>query len=244
MRTYFLTMALFISATTFGQNQNQKLTISKLIKDFYIYTTFGDAGNGYMYPANGMYVVTPKGVVLFDTPWDTTQFQPLLDSIKVRHNQNVIMCISTHFHSDRTAGLNYYKQKGIKTYTTKQTDDLSKVKSQPRAKYLIYQDTTFQAEKYTFKTFYPGKGHSPDNIVIWFNKEKILYGGCFIKSIDTNSPGNLSDANIEEWIKSIKRVKAKFPSPGFVITGHEDWKNNRSLAHTLALLKKYKKQNN
>ncbi len=96
MRNLFFIIAILISTTTYAQPQ--KLTILHLTKDFYIYTTYGDAGNGNMFPANGMYLVTEKGAVLFDTPWDTTQFQPLLDSIKARHNKNVIMCISTHFH--------------------------------------------------------------------------------------------------------------------------------------------------
>lgn len=243
MRTYLFILTLILCATAFGQNETQRLTISHLTKNFYIYTTFGDAGNGYMFPANGMYLVTVKGVVLFDTPWDTTQFQPLLDSIKTRHNLNVIMCISTHFHNDRTAGLNYYKQKGIRTFTTKQTDDLSKEKNEPRAEYLIYQDTTFNLGQNSFETFYPGKGHSPDNIVIWFGKEKILYGGCFIKSTETESPGNLSDANINEWIISVKRVQAKFDKPNYIITGHQDWTSKNSLTHTLKLLKKYKRKN-
>jgi metallo-beta-lactamase class B len=153
------------------------------------------------------------------------------------------MCISTHFHNDRTAGLNYYKQKGIRTFTTKQTDDLSKEKNEPRAEYLIYQDTTFNLGQNSFETFYPGKGHSPDNIVIWFGKEKILYGGCFIKSTETESPGNLSDANINEWIISVKRVQAKFDKPNYIITGHQDWTSKNSLTHTLKLLKKYKRKN-
>lgn len=243
MRTLLFILTSFICATTFAQSETQKLTISQLTKDFYIYITFGDAGNGSMFPSNGMYLVTNTGVILFDTPWDSTQFQPLLDSIKLRHNQNVIMCISTHFHSDRTAGLNYYKQKGIKTYTTKQTDDLSKEKNEPRAEFLMYQDTTFSVGQYAFETFYPGEGHSPDNIVIWFNKEKIVYGGCFIKSTVTNSLGNLSDANSDEWIHSIKKVQAKFNKPNYVITGHQDWTSKNSLTHTLKLLKKYNRKN-
>ncbi|RYD70880.1 MAG: subclass B1 metallo-beta-lactamase, partial [Sphingobacteriales bacterium] len=206
------------------------------------YTTYGDAGNGNMFPANGMYLVTEKGAVLFDTPWDTTQFQLLLDSIKARHNKNVIMCISTHFHDDWTAGLNYYKQKGIATYTTKQTDELSKVNHDPRAQYLIYRDTTFHIGQYTFETFYPGKGHSPDNIVIWFGKEKILYGGCFIKSTETNSLGNLADADTDEWIISAKKVKAKFNKPEY-IPGHQSWEDKNSLRHTLKLLEQAKRKN-
>lgn len=240
MRKCLIILIFFFSGIAFGQNQNPKLTISHLTKEFYIYTTFGDAGNGYMFPANGMYLVTNKGVILFDTPWDTTQFQPLLDSIRTRHKQKVVMCIATHFHEDRTAGLSYYRQLGIKTYTTKQTDDLSKEKNKPRAEFLIQNDTTFLVGESSFMTYYPGKGHSPDNIIIWFNSDKILYGGCFVKSIETENIGNLSDAYIDEWIKSVKNVQAKFVNPQFIITGHQSWKSNKTLMHTLRILKKYK----
>lgn len=241
MSRYIFALLIFISSSAIAQNK--KLTITRLTKDFYIYTTWGDAGNGNMFPANSMYLVTEKGVVLFDTPWDTTQFQPLLDSIMAKHRKKVIMCLSTHFHEDRTAGLNYYRQKGIKTYTTKQTDDLSKQHHKPRAESLIYRDTTFHMGQYTFETYYPGKGHSPDNIVIWFPKEQVLYGGCFIKSTETNSVGNLSDANIDEWIKSAEKVQAKFKAPKYIIPGHQDWHSRQSLAHTLTILKKYKEEN-
>jgi metallo-beta-lactamase class B len=229
-------------STAFGQDKNPPLTISHLTKEYYIYTTFGDAGNGDMFPANGMYLVTNRGVVLFDTPWDTTQFQPLLDSIMARHKQKVVMCISTHFHEDRTAGLTYYSQLGIKTYTTKQTDDLSKAKNKPRAEYLVYGDSTFVVGEHSFKIYYPGKGHSPDNIVIWFDKDKILHGGCFVKSMDTESVGNLSDADIDEWIKSVKKVQAKFIQPRFIIPGHQGWTSSGALKHTLKILERHRKQ--
>ena len=244
MRTILLILTLLFIKTGFSQKETQKLSITHLTKDFYIYTTYGDAGGGQMYPSNGMYLITNKGTVLFDTPWDTTQLQPLLDSIKCKHNQKVLMCISTHFHSDRTAGLTYYKQKGINTFTTKQTDELSIVKKKPRADSLIYKDTTFQVGQYSFETYYPGKGHSPDNIVLWFNNEKILYGGCFIKSTETNSIGNLLDANTVEWIKSIQKVQAKYTKPNYIIPGHQNWTSNKSLTHTLSLLKKYNRKNN
>lgn len=243
MRTKLLLLTFFIVGATFGQIATQKITISHLTKDFYIYTTYGDAGDGNMFPANGMFLVTNSGVVLFDTPWDTAQFQPLLDSIMVRHKQKVVLCLSTHFHDDRTAGLTYYRQKGISTYTTKLTDNLSKEKNKPRAEHLLYSDTSFTIGEYSFNIYYPGKGHSPDNIVIWFDKEKLLYGGCFIKSTDTENVGNLSDANIDEWIHSVKRVQARFHKPQFIIPGHQSWASKKALAHTLEILKKYKRKN-
>ena len=241
MRLSFLFLVFSFTLVASAQKKQQKLLITNLTGNFYIYTTYGDPGNGSLFPSNGMYLVTNKGVVLFDTPWDTTQFQPLLDSIKQKHNASVVMSISTHFHADRTAGIDYYKQKGIKTYTTKLTDELSKRKGEPRAEYLIFKDTTFHIGQFSFTTFYPGKGHSPDNIVIWFEKEKVLYGGCFIKSIETSNIGNLSDASVDEWIISLQKVMAKCKNPDFVIPGHQDWTNKTAVAHTLQIVKNYKK---
>lgn len=241
MRVALLILILLFKLSASGQMNTQKLIISPLTKNFYVYTTYGDPGNGSLFPSNGMYLVTNKGVVLFDTPWDITQFQPLLDSIKQKHNANVIMSISTHFHADRTAGIDYYKLKGIKTYTTKQTDELSKRKGEPRAEYLIFKDTTFHIGQYSFNVFYPGKGHSPDNIVVWFGKEKVLYGGCFIKSTETSNIGNLSDASVDDWIISLQKVMAKCKNPSFVIPGHQGWTDNTSVFHTLQVVKDYKK---
>lgn len=110
-------MFLFFTSNLCGQNSNSNLKISHLAGDFYIYTTY-NFYKGNRIPANGMYLLTNKGAVMIDTPWDTTQFQPLLDSIKAKHNKNVILCIATHFHGDRTGGLEYLRQQGAKTYTT------------------------------------------------------------------------------------------------------------------------------
>ena len=84
--------------------QEAKLKITRLAGDFYIYTTYSEY-KGSRIGANGMYVITREGAIIIDSPWDTTQFQPLLDSIKVKHNKTAVMCIATHFHEDRTGGL-------------------------------------------------------------------------------------------------------------------------------------------
>ena len=217
-----------------------QLEIKHLTGDFYIYTTYHDF-EGTAFPSNSMYLLTSEGAVLFDTPWDSVQFQPILDSIKARHDKEVIMCISTHFHADRTAGLGYYKNKGIRTYSSGQTFELCQQHNEKTAEYRFTKDTVFSIGSYTFETFYPGKGHAPDNIVIWFPKEKILYGGCFVKSTDGQSLGNLSDADIPEWSKSVKKTLKRFPSPQYVIPGHFGWADNKSLQHTLKLLQASKK---
>jgi metallo-beta-lactamase class B len=230
---------IFALSNIFGQAGNAKLEISHLTGDFYIYTTY-NSYEGSQVPANGMYLLTNEGVVLFDTPWDTTQFQPLLDQIKLRHHKNVVFCIATHFHGDRTAGLEYYKRKGIMTYTTTLTDELSKKNGMKRAEYLIDKDTTFNFGPYSFETFYPGHGHTADNIIIWFEKEKILYGGCLIKGADSENLGYLGDASKTEYASTLEKVERKCPDPKFIIVSHSDWKNINSLKHSIELAKKLK----
>lgn len=218
----------------------EKLSIVPLTGNYYIYTTY-NLYQGSPVPANGMYLVTKRGVVLFDTPWDSTQFQPLLDSIEQKHHQPVILCIATHWHADKTAGLEYYRRKGIKTYTTVLTDELSKANHQPRAEYLLTKDTVFHTSSYTFETFYPGEGHTKDNIVLWFPKEKILYAGCLVKGAEAKTLGFLGDGNTAAYASTLKKLKAKYPQPNFIIVTHSDWHDTNSLQHSIEMAERLNK---
>jgi len=242
MRFTLLLPALLISLlNSQAQNRELKLKITPLTGDFYIYTTYNTYENSQV-PANGMYLVTDAGVVLFDTPWDTTQFQPLLDSIQLKHNKKVSVCIATHWHSDKTAGLEYYRQQGIRTYTTKLTDELSRKNNKPRAEFLMSRDTVFQAGRYRFATYYPGEGHTSDNIVIWFSQEKILYGGCLIKGVSDENLGYLGDANSAAYASTLKNVRKRCRKPAYIIIAHNDWTNKNSLKHSLKMAKALKRK--
>nr|QDC28530.1 subclass B1 metallo-beta-lactamase [uncultured bacterium] len=239
--TIFFITFMFQLMNLFGQKSNAKLNIEQLTGDFYIYTTY-NTYEGSRLPANGMYLVTNEGVVLFDTPWDTTQFQPLLDSIKFKHNKNVTFCIATHWHGDRTEGLEYYKQQGIKTFTTQLTDDWSKKNKGKRAEFIMTKDTVFTFGNYAFETYYPGEGHTADNIIVWFSKEKILYGGCLIKGADAKNLGYLGDANVNEYETTLLSVQNKCPDPKFIIVSHSDWKSLYALKHSIQLAHKLKRK--
>lgn len=237
---FIFIMIPFIFFLTIGQRESAKLEITHLAGDFYIYTTYNQY-EGYRVPANGMYLVTDQGVVMFDTPWDTTQFQPLLDSIQFKHHKNVVMSFATHWHSDKTAGLEYYRRQGIKTYTTALTDQFSKQHNMKRAEFLMANDTTFTIGQYAFDIYYPGEGHTKDNIVIWFDKERILYGGCLIKGADDANLGYLGDANTAEYASTLKKVQQKFRDPTYIIIAHSDWNNIHSLKHSIKMAEQLQK---
>jgi len=229
-----------ISGIAFGQADSIKLKITHLTGDFYVYTTWNKY-RGIAFPSNSMYVVTDAGVVLIDTPWDTTQIKPLLDSIRTRHHKEGVICLSTHFHADRTGGLNWLKGRGIATWSSKQTLDLCRERGEEQAEFYFEKDTLFQIGQYRFKTIYPGGGHTKDNIVVWFEQEKVLYGGCFVKSTESEGLGNIADAALDEWGTSIKRVMKACRKPKYVIPGHQSWVSSKGLQHTLKLLRQHKK---
>lgn len=237
------TVILFFTLTvTLGQTTKKALEISHLTGDFYVFTSY-NSFKGQIFPANGMYIITDDGAIMIDAPWDSTQYQPLLDSIEIKHGKKVTMCIATHSHDDRTGALEFLRQKGIKTYTTGLTDEISKKTGQKRAEFLIEKDTVFKVGQYSFQTLYAGPGHTSDNIVVWFDKEKILFGGCLIKSVEADALGNVADANLKEWPKTIKNIQRKFHNPNYVVPGHEGWADKGSLNHTLKLLKEYRREN-
>ncbi len=235
MRALLFSLACFLSFGT-----NAQLDFTKISDSSVVFTTY-QVYKDVRYSSHGLLKITSGGVVMIDTPWDTTQFQPLLDSIDRMFHKKVLMVLSTHWHEDRTAGLDYYKNKGIKTYSTYTTKNLCKENHFPQAEYTFEGDTTFTIYNTVFETFYPGAGHTSDNIVVYFPKDKILVGGCFIKSVEAEDLGNLSDANIGMWPIAVKTLIKKYPKVKIVIPGHQKIDGKSALKHTLKLAKKHYK---
>lgn len=236
----FLTFILCASRLS-AQSAAPPLEIQHLGGDLYVYTTY-NTFKGKMYSANCIYLVTGKGVVVMDTPWDTTKYQPLLDTIAARHHQPVVLCIATHFHEDRTGWLNFLKDKGVKTYSSLQTYELCKENGLPQAAHYFTKDTVFRVGDYRIRTFYAGAGHTVDNIVVWFGKDRVLYGGCLIKSAEATDLGNIADADVNAWPATIRKLQQRFPKPAYVIPGHDDWRKTGSIENTLRLLQQHKQR--
>lgn len=232
---------LFLGLSGGWLTAQQKISFVKLNPKIYVYTTFKDL-NGTVFPSNSMYLEVEEGIVMLDTPWDNTQFQPLLDTIWKRHQKKVIACIVTHFHDDRTAGVQFLKERKIPVYSSAKTDELALKYGENRADHLFYQDTVFSFGNLRIETYYPGEGHTPDNIILQINSA-YLYGGCFLKSLENHSIGNLEHANVKAWKKSVKNALRKFPKNQCYIPGHFAWSAGNALTHTKKLVKQHLKAN-
>ena len=233
---------LFCVLTMLSAKAQKAFEMKPISERFLLYITYHDI-DGNPFPANALFLITDPGIVMIDCPWDTSQTTKLIDSAEHLYKRKVIACIATHFHEDRTGSLNILKGRGIKTYSSHQTFDLCKKRNEPQAEFYFENDTTFCFGSFKIETYYPGKGHSPDNIVIWFEQDRILYGGCFIKSTESGTLGNMSDADAPAWLASVKRVQSRYPKPALVIPGHQDFKGSECLAHTRKLLEKQVRKN-
>lgn len=242
MKKQFLFLIFIFSLTGFqpaDENQDLHISITPLTKDVYVHTSY-NMYEGEAFPSNGLVVVTEKSIVLLDSPWTEAQTQELIDSLEKKHGKKVTHCIATHFHADRTAGFDVLKKHGTQTWSSKQTYYYCTIKGEKRAEFTFEKDTVFNVDGLTIETFYPGKGHAPDNIVVWIPSKKILHGGCFVKSVETTGLGNLSDATPALWKTSVEVVMEKYKNPRYIIPGHFGWKSRKALKHTRKLLLKYK----
>ncbi len=231
MKSLLLIASFVLTSSCFAQLEFQKLADST-----YMYITYNEY-KGEKISSNGVLRLTTNGVVMIDTPWDTTQFQPLLDSIQAKFSAKVVLAIATHWHEDRSAGLEYYAKQGIPTYSTRATYNLCAENSMPQAQFTFTGDTIFHIGNTLFETYYPGAGHTTDNIVVYFPEEKVLVGGCFIKSVDALDLGNLSDANLGMWPIAARNLKKKYRKVKIVVPGHSKVDGKKALKHTIRLLR-------
>jgi glyoxylase-like metal-dependent hydrolase (beta-lactamase superfamily II) len=238
MKRLLFIFCLFISSVAFAQKPVPKIDITHLTKNFYVCTSYGyPPGSDEPYPANSLFAVTAKGIVLVNSPWGDEQTRQLIDSVKRRFNKKIIFCVATHFHDDCLGGFDVLKKQGAKTYSSKQTYTLAKKEKNELPQYTFTHDTTFNIAGVTLQAYYPGAGHTRDNIVVWVPQDKILFGGCLIKSLEADTKGFTGDADLKQWPLTIKTVALRYKNAQYVIPGHLGWQGGlKQLDHTLQIL--------
>lgn len=195
----------------------------------------------------GLVVSTSEGVVLIDTAWDTAgnyqKTEELLKMIKKHLKKKVDLALITHAHDDSIGGIEALLNQGIDVRSTLLTAKLAKEYGYPSPNPTLDANPVMKVGDTVVEAFYPGEGHSQDNITVWLPQSEILFGGCFIKSLDATDLGNLSDANVEQWGDSVKKVIKKYPQVKTVVPGHGNWGDRRLLFHTIDLIKQHTHQN-
>ncbi len=82
---------------------------------------------------------------------------------------------------------------------------------------------------------YLGGGHTSDNIVVWIPSQKVLFGGCFVKSLDAKNLGNTKEADLDNYSKTLEAVLQKYRDAKIIVPGHGKPGNLQLIKHTIEL---------
>ncbi|WP_244309927.1 subclass B1 metallo-beta-lactamase [Leptospira mtsangambouensis] len=214
---------------------SERLEWQKIKETVWIHRSFGEF-QGQVFSANGLVVLSNKGVVVIDTPWTESQTEELFSEIQTKFQKEILFLIVTHAHDDRMAGVPLFQKRNIPVYSTSLTAKLAKERGFGKTNPILDIQTRFALGNESIEVFFPGHGHSADNIVVWLAHTHILFGGCLVKALDAENLGNVKEADLNEWPNSVKRVLSRYPDAEVVVPGHGDWGKLDLLRHTIRLL--------
>ncbi len=220
--------------------------------------------HAWPWPSNSLVVLmSDSTLLLVDTPYTPEGTQRLLLWAKTQFKVSGIKAIVTHYHIDRMGGVPALLEEGIPVYGSNETAQLIEEKGNDSVRkmadwvkepairetyrhlWMEPPSILFPQEKglllgfgkETVEVYYPGPGHTPDNLVVWFSDRKLLFGGCLINRSD--KMGNLTEADLDSWEKSIQTLMKRY-KPQWVIPGHggESFHfSSQLLPHTLKVVR-------
>jgi len=224
----------------YGQNnsfffESETLKIKKITEHTYLHVSYLQTKDFGNVDCNGMIVIDNGEALVIDTPVNNASSKELISFIENQLKCHVVGIVATHFHSDCIGGIEEFHKMGIPSYANNETISLVKGKEVvPENGFNNSLELTVGHTKVINK--YMGEGHTKDNIVTYFPDEKVLFGGCLIKSLGAGK-GNLEDANLIEWSTTVEKAKSEFDDVQFVIPGHGNYGGKDLLNFTIELFR-------
>ena len=185
---------------------------------------------------NHLLIADTRDIVLVNTPATDSLTNILIQGVEKKFHRKITRVIVSHFHDDSSGGLKVTTKHGIISYSLDKTRDM--LKPQHVTIDQVFSDSlVIPLQTVQLKLFYPGAGHSADNIVTWLPEEKILFGGCLMKSMNAMDKGNIKDADLKAWPVTVQKVRNKFSDAKVVIPGHGAIGDAGIFDHTIDLVK-------
>ena len=217
------------------------IVIEQLNTNVWIHTSFVEFPKWGRISANGLIVKDKNLVTLIDTPWNNKLTQDLYNWISKNWNTKIDKVIVCHYHEDCMGGLEFLHKQNVKSFSYKLTKEICKDKNLPIPQNGLESKYKINAGSIDVVVYFPGEGHTIDSICTYIPKYKILFGGCSIKALSNKNLGNISEANLKQWSRSLKNMKNTFPDSFIVIPGHGKPGGINLIDHTITLLTNFKK---
>lgn len=235
-------LLLFVSLSAQTQEEiiiNNNLKIIPITENTYRHVSNLNF-NGYIVPCNGLLFIDNNECLVVDTPPDDSLTINLIDWIKKNKKVKIIGIVATHWHNDCAGGLQAFHSENVPSYSLKFTRDTLMIQNLPAPENIFTDSMKIKVGGKFAELYYPGPGHAKDNIVVWLEDEKILFGGCLVKEFKSKSIGYIGDAELNLWDKSLEKVKNKFNDAKTIIPGHGDTGNLELIDKSIKIVLNYK----
>nr|ALG03673.1 NDM metallo-beta-lactamase [uncultured bacterium] len=179
--------------------------------------------------SNGLVVENGETSVLVDTAWDDAQTRTILQWAREHLHRPVAAAVVTHAHSDKMGGMAALHSAGVKTFANRLTNADAPARDLIPAQIGLDFDTNgwltpasaeAAADLGPLRVFYPGAGHTRDNIVVGLAQAKIIFGGCLIRPPGSTDMGNTGDGDLSHWDIAAQRAGDTFPGANVVVPSH------------------------
>jgi metallo-beta-lactamase class B len=181
---------------------------------------------------NSVVFIGPEYVTIIGATWSPASARALHDSIARVTNLPVLEIINTNYHPDRAGGNPYWQNIGCEIHATERTNQLMKLywdsicdftrKSIPDLPEIPLvlptkvHEGDYKLQNGKIEVLYLGPSHTEDGVFVYLPGEKLLYGGCILKPY----LGNLEQANLQEYPKTLRKLKQASLEINTIIAGH------------------------
>ncbi len=222
----------------FAANTNFDFVVTPIAENVYsiVSPSFGlPTPENKGWNSNSHFVVTKKGVLLFDTGSSELIGNKIKSAIKSVTDQPVRWVINSHSHADHWLGNAAFTDTGAEIISSNAA--LTAMKEDGQGAVAFYSRVTkgtIGATQLVYPTLLLGKGqtrnfggvavefifsndgHSPGDILMWLPKQKIIFGGDVLSS--DWMPIITGHGNVPNFINTLYTI-AKL-NPTIVLTGH------------------------
>ncbi len=197
------------------------LRLTRLSPIVWMHTTIKILPNFGPFPSNGLLVIDGPDAILVDSAWNDEQTAAILDWAAQELKHPVTRAVFTHAHEDKMGGVGAIIARDIATYALPLTNELSADRGLVAARNdLALAEAGPPVFLGPVELFYPGPGHTADNIVANVGTAGILFGGCLIRPARARTLGNILDASVGHWQQAVEAVATRFPGSTIVVPSH------------------------
>jgi glyoxylase-like metal-dependent hydrolase (beta-lactamase superfamily II) len=211
----------------------------------------GAQNKGFM--SNAGFVVTDDGVVVFDALGTPALGRAMIAAIRKITPLPIKRVIVSHYHADHIYGLQAFKAAGVQIWAQRNAQlylnsgQATERLAQRRVDLYPWVDentvvvppdlwldgdTSFRMGGLTFVLIYSEGAHSPEDIMLYVQEDRLLFAGDLIFAGRVPFVGNADSAG---WLKAMDKMIALHPAA--VVPGHGP--ASRDVERDLALTRDY-----